>query len=281
MIEIFLGTAAVFSLLLVILGFRSFYQVEEGHSAVITNLGKLRADKLGEPFIAEPGLHIKLPWEKLHEFSIMERTISLREEMREVEFLARDGTQLRLTPQIRFQFQKERFPTYLFGMKRPASHLRELFRSLLSAEVAKFGPVDAPEGSYAEIRRNHGLLHAGLKQSFLARGLEEKYGIQFSAVEITEILPPADLAQALNSVQKTETENITLLSRFRAECSQRLAAAEHAVSIAALKAEAVESEISILGDAMRELQKQGTLDAYLQRRRHEVTAQSKTLYFKT
>lgn len=177
-------------------------------------------------------------------------------------------------------FQKDHFPAFLFGMQRPASHLREVFRSLLSAEVTKFGPVDAVEGSYAEIRRSPGLLHTRLKQNFLVRGLEQKYGIHLNAVENTEILPPADLAQVLNSVQKAETENVTLFSRFSAECAQRLAAAEHAVSIAALKAEAVELEISILGAAMRELQEQGALDAYLQRRRHEVTAQSKTFISK-
>lgn len=279
MVEIFLGSACIFGLLLMVLGWHTFYQVEEGHCAVVTRFGKLHSDQSGQPIIVKPGLHTKLPWEKLHTFSIMERSMALREKMREVELLARDGTLLRFSPQVRFQFQPQQCAVYLFGMQHPITHLREVFRSLLSTEVARFGSIDAPEGSYAEIRRDYAQLNERFKQKFLESRLEEKYGIKLYAIEISEILPPADLAQALNSVQKIEAENKALISRCDAECAQRLAVAKHAVSIATLKAEAAETEITILGNTMRELLKMGTLHAYLKRRRHEVTAQSKTLYF--
>ncbi len=278
--EIILGVSAAIGVALIVLFLKSVYRVEEGHAAAVTSFGRPRIDSQGKLEVTGPGLNSKKPWEKVHQFSIMERSLSIREEKREVEILTRDGTLLRMNPQIRFQFRKELFPAFIFGMRHPTSHIRELFRSLLSTQVSKFGQPDSEEGSYAEIRRNQSELHSQLKAKFVQSGLDQKYGVLFKAAEITEILPPADLAQALNSVQKIEAENTTLLNRFRADCEQRIAAAEHAVQIATLKGEAVETEIDILGRAVSEMQDNGVLEAYLQRRRDEVTSNSKTLYFK-
>lgn len=278
--EVILGAAAAIGFAVVVLLLKTVYRVEEGHAAAVTSFGRPRVDAQGKLEVTGPGLNSKKPWEKVHQFSVMERSLSIREEKREVEILTRDGTLLRLNPQIRFQFRKELFPAFIFGMRHPTSHIRELFRSLLSTQVSKFGSPESEEGSYAEIRRNQSTLHAQLKSHFNEQGLDRKYGVLFKAAEITEILPPADLAQALNSVQKIEAENTTLLNRFRAECEQRIAAAEHAVQIATLKGEAVKSEIDILGQAVAEMKDNGILEAYLQRRRDEVTSNSKTLYFK-
>lgn len=278
--EILLGILGASALVGAGLALRSFYRVEEGHAAVLTSFGRLRTDSSGKPWMAGPGLRGKLPWETVHEFSVMERMVSVREENREVETMARDGTLLRLDPQVRFRFRPDRFEQYVFGLARPSSHLRELFRSLISSEVAQFGEGNAEEGSYSELRRRHPELRTRIANRFAPREFSEKYGIDFVGFDITEILPPADLAQALNSVQKVEAENNTLLHRIRAECEQRIASAEHGVEIAALKAEAAEREIRILGETVAEMEREGQLSSYLQRRRDETAAHSKTLYLK-
>ena len=48
---------------------------EEGHAALVESFGKVRRGADGLPYIVPPGLHTKKPWEKVHEFSIMEKIL--------------------------------------------------------------------------------------------------------------------------------------------------------------------------------------------------------------
>jgi regulator of protease activity HflC (stomatin/prohibitin superfamily) len=272
-----LGIVTAAICLVVIAIIKSTARVEEGHAAVLTSFGKIKTKENGEPYVMSSGLHLKAPWEVIHEFSIMERVLSIREDEREVEILARDGTLVRLDPQVRFSFDPRRMENFVFGIKRPISHLRELFRGLLSVEIGKFGGENPEEGSFAEIRRQRHVLNAHIQRTFQT-DVGMKYGIQFRAVEIAEILPPAELAQALNSVQRVEAENNTMLNRVRAECEQQIASAEHSVHIEKLRAEAVETDIQVASEAIAQLHQTGVLDAYLKRRRDEATSLSKTLF---
>jgi regulator of protease activity HflC (stomatin/prohibitin superfamily) len=253
--------------------FRSFFRVEEGHCALVTAYGVVKGK------VYDSGLHFKLPWEKSHEFSVMERVLPVRENDREVEVLARDGTLLRLDPQIRLQFDPNHAVDFVFGLEKPISHIRELFRSLINNEIARFGTKDSEDGSYAEIRQNRQYLGSALARD-LAKGLKDKYGISFRSLDIAEVLPPADLAQALNSVQKIEAEYETLQKRIQAECEQKVAAAEHGVEIAALHASAQEQEITILGKALESLHNDGALDEYVTRRQDEAASLSRTLFLR-
>lgn len=276
----FYGTITAVAFFAIFALIRMFFRVEEGHAAIVTTFGKPLKNTKGQTAIIGAGVHTKLPWQKAHEFSVMERDIAIREESREVELLARDGTLLRMEPQIRFQFRPEIAENFVFGIKRPLSHLREVFRSLISSEIGRFGTGLTEEGSYSEIRKQRQFLHAAVQNDF-QRVIDAKYGIQFKAAEISEILPPAELAQALNSVQKVEAENRTLVARIQADCEQRIQAAKHGVYISEVKAEAVETEIEIIGAALSTLQGQDVLGDYLKRRRDEATSNSKTLYLKT
>lgn len=272
-----LGGISAMVCLLFLAIFKSVARIEEGHAAVLTSFGKIKRKADGEPNLMGAGFHWKVPWAVVHEFSVMERVLPIREDEREVEILARDGTLVRLDPQVRFNFDSRRMESFVFGMKRPLSHLRELFRGLLSVEIGKFGGENPEEGSFAEIRRQRHVLNANIQRVFQTDvGL--KYGIQFRAVEIAEILPPAELAQALNSVQRVEAENNTLLNRVRAECEQQIAAAEHSVYIEKMRADAVATDINVASEAIAQLHENGVLDAYLKRRRDEAASLSKTLY---
>ncbi len=265
--------------MLVIAVIRSFFRIEEGHVALLTTFGKPKTED-GKNKIYGAGLHIKLPWQRVHEFSIMEKIMNIREDGRELELLARDGTLLRMNPLIRFKFRESDAESFLFGLQSPLSHLRELFRSIMSNEVARFGDKTNEDGSYAEIRRNRNQLNE-MARTPLHDNFWKKYGVDFQSVDVTEILPPADLARALNSVQKVEAEYETLQKRVQAECEQKISFAHHAVEIAKTRAEALETEINIMGATVEDLKKDGTLNAYVKRRQDEAAAGSKTLYMKT
>lgn len=257
---------------------RSLFKVEEGHHALVSAFGAVRRAN-GRPVVLGAGLHARWPWEQVHEFSVMERVMDVREDSREVEVLARDGTLLRIDPRIRFAFLLESAETFVFGMRRPLMHLREYYRCLVGAEIARFGDENSQEGSYGALRRSRRAFHEGLR---LREGdAERRYGIGFRSADLVEILPPADLAEALNSVQKADAQNETLLRRVQAECDQRLVSAEHGLEISELHAEAAEKEIEVLGEAVRKLYENGSLSSYVQRRRDEAASASKTLYLRT
>jgi regulator of protease activity HflC (stomatin/prohibitin superfamily) len=209
----------------------------------------------------------------------MERVMEIREDSREVEVLARDGTLLRIDPRIRFAFQIDSAETFVFGVRRPLEHIRDYYRCIVGSEIARFGDQDSREGSYAAIRKSRSAFQEGLR---LRQGdAERRYGIGFRSADLVEILPPADLAEALNSVQKADAQNETLLRRVQAECEQRIVSAEHGLEIAQLHAEAIEKEIDILGEAVSTLKANGSLNSYIQRRRDEAASASKTLYLRT
>lgn len=278
--SIFFGIVTGLGVLMILALAKSICRIEEGHAGVLTSFGRIRQQSEGRVLLLDAGFHWKRPWEKLHEFSTMERVLSVREDDREVELLTRDGTLIRLDPQVRFSFNTEGIMAFVFGMKRPMSHLREVFRGLMSVEIGRFGSDNCEDGSFAEIRRQRKSLNASLEKKF-RDDLAEKYGVHFKAVEIAEILPPAELAQALNSVQKIEVENKTLLHRVSAECEQRISAAEHGVHIEKMRAQAVEKEIAITASALEQLQRKGVLGHYVKHRRDEATSLSKTLYLKS
>lgn len=271
-------TFSLFSMLAIAF-MRSFFRIEEGHKALLTTFGQLKTQN-GKTKIFSSGLHSKLPWQKVHEFSVMEKIMNIREDGRELELLARDGTLLRMTPLVRFKFRETDAESFIFGIQSPLSHLRELFRSIMSNEVARFGKKDNEDGSYAEIRRNRNRLNEMARTPRL-NDFWKKYGVDLQSVDVTEILPPADLARALNSVQKVEAEYETLLKRVQAECEQQVSFAHRSVEIAKTRAEALETEINVMGETVENLKRDGTLASYVKRRQDEAAAGSKTLYMKS
>ena len=104
--------------------------------------------------------------------------------------------------------------------------------------------------------------------------------MQFHAVDLTDILPPDELADALNAVMRARTEADFLYARAEAECSQRVIAATQGIAIATQRASAIEVEMTQLASFLRELHHHHTLSPYLERRRNEVLAESRTLYIK-
>ncbi len=257
----------------------SWFRVEEGHSAILTRFGAPRKNSNGEILIFSSGLHGKKPWDHVHVFSKMERTLKIGNEGRTLEVLARDGTLLRVNASVRFNFRDDAAEKFLFGVRDPMKHLDEIFRSILTEEIGKFGSEKSENGNYSELRRNRKKLDQSLNAR--ANDLRDRYGIEFKAIDIAEILPPSDLANALNGIQKIKAEFETLLKRVEAECERKVAAAQHGVAIAKTRAQATEKEIRVLGSAISELNNWGSLDAYMKRRQDEATFASRSVYVKT
>ncbi len=264
---------------------RCFFRVDQGHVGVLTTFGA--AKKVGRDLVQyPPGLHFKWPWQRVHCVAMMEQSLELSGEEGGRTAMADDGTILRFDSILRFHPVPAELEHFLFDLKSPHEHITGLFTCLLRNEIANFQPpkgdatVDASGGAYAHIRRHRAQLNQHIEE-FCRTDIGSRYGVKFSAVDLTDVLPPDELAEALNAVINAQTEAESLYSHAEAETQQRVVAAEAGVEVAKSRGVAVEREIATLGAFLEQLERDGTLGDYVARRRAEVISQSRTLYMRS
>ncbi|MDP3237848.1 MAG: SPFH domain-containing protein [Myxococcales bacterium] len=265
-------------------------RVPEGHLGVITRFGAAERDAGGTLTPRAPGLHLKWPWERVVLVSMMEQKIELAGEGA-IRTMAADGTALRLDAALRYQPNKTMLDQFLFGLQRPAEHVSTLFTCLLRNELANVqsSPTPSPHsqsvaealpqeaGSYALIRRERGLLSTRIADFCRAR-IGSEHGIDFNAVDLTDILPPDELRDALNAVMQARSSAEAHHYRAESECRQQVLEARQGVSIATARAQAAAQELRTLSQALAELEKKHVLGDYVRRRKAEVLAESRLLY---
>ncbi|WP_186645286.1 SPFH domain-containing protein [Fluviispira vulneris] len=262
------------------------FQVNEGSVAILTSFGRAllinKETKQLKTFL--PGLHFKWPWQREHKISIMEQMIDLSNNEGAPMAMVADGTLLRLDAKLRYSPLKTNLYEYLFTMENATEHIKSLFTCLLHNEIASFENKNSTfkksqEGSYAALRRDRQQLNQHIQEFFTLK-MGENYGIHFDGVDLTDILPPDELANALNGVINAQSEAQRSYAQTEGECEQRLIAAKKGIAIARAKAKAVEEEITTLAQILEELQNNGTLQQYLERRKVEVFSESKLSYIK-
>jgi regulator of protease activity HflC (stomatin/prohibitin superfamily) len=283
--------------------YKSSFRVEEGYLAVLTTFG--RAETIETPRSSNdgktklrtygPGMHWKAPWQRVVLVSMKEQTLDLNKEEGGGTAMAADGTILRLDSFVRYVPVNEVLYEFLFGLERPLEHITGLFTCLLRNEIANFRAAaaisndEAPlsmrfdfasqAGSYALIRRERKLLNDHI-QAFCKEKIDVRYGVRFNAVDLADILPPDELADALNAVIQAQSEAHAMLHRAEGECQQRILAAERGVSIARARSTAIEREIQKLASYLEELDRNDVLESYVARRRAETTSESRTMFLK-
>ncbi len=292
--------------------YRCSFRVEEGYLAVLVAFGKaeLKEGAKGSKRALKtygPGIHWKKPWERVVPVSMKEQTLDLNREEGGGSAMASDGTILRLDSFVRYVPVETELYEFIFGLERPLDHITGLFTCLLRNEIANFRGPQTPAlasdvatdgfaarneraltirfdfasqaGSYAIIRRERKLLNERI-ESFCRARIDDRYGVHFNAVDLADILPPDELADALNAVIQAHSEADAQLHRAEAECQQRVLSAERGLGIAGARSQAIEIEIRKLSSFLDELERKGVLQAYVARRRSEVTSESRTLFMK-
>ncbi len=258
----------------------SYFRVEEGQVAVVTRFGAARHGPDGQLWLAGPGLHFKWSFEEVRVVSLREQLLTLGGEAAEQVMLS-DGTVIRLQSMLRYAPRRDGIAKYLFGLHHRKEHVAGLFSSLLRNEIANVKAAKGEDlgGAFALVRRDRGLVNQRIAD-FARKELGDRYGIDFQAVDVTDIHPPDELADALNAVMSARAEADATRFRAESECAQKVLAAEQGVKIAAAKGAAVEQEIDELGKHLGSLQKAGVLEAYVARRKAEVLADARTLFVK-
>ena len=105
-----------------------------------------------------------------------------------------------------------------------------------------------------------------------------QYGVRFSAVDLVDISPPAELDEALNAAVHAQMNAETTYAHAEAAAERKIIASQRGVEVEELKALAVEDEIRTLTAQLEELEKDKTLELYVARRNAEVLSQSKHHY---
>ncbi|KAB8033166.1 SPFH domain-containing protein [Fluviispira multicolorata] len=293
--HMFIGLLMGFALYLLYITKKCRFQVNEGSIAVLTSFGNAlffnSSDRLLKTF--SPGLHFKWPWQKVHKVSVMEQMLELSDNEGSSQAMASDGTLLRLDAKLRYSPIKQDLYEYLFTMENPTEHIKSLFTCLLHNEIAGFENKTSTQNesttskemtqtqvsSYAAIRKERFLLNQHIYE-FCTQHIGERYGIRFDGIDITDILPPDELAQALNGVINAQSEAQRFYAQTEGECEQRLIAAKKGIAIARAKAKAVEEEINTMVQVLSELQKNRTLQMYVERRKTEVFSEARLSYIK-
>jgi len=279
---LFIGLLLGLSTYVLLAIYRSAFRVEEGHVGLVTSHGAVLRERDGKTLkIYRPGLHLKWPWQEVHHVALMEQIIELSGSDGARTAMAEDGTVLRFESILRYLPLEDMLYDYVFDLRSPREHITSLFTCLLRNEIANFRAEDTappgPGGSYALIRRERRKLNAQI-MAFCQLEIGVQYGVEFSAVDLIDILPPEELDDALNAAIQARNEANADYSRAEAEAQQRVIAARHGVEIATTKAAAVEREVLTLASRLAELDAAGTLDLYVARRNAEVLSQSKYHY---
>src|SRR5262245_11127279 len=256
------------------------YTVDQNERAVKTSLG--RAQRLpGRTTLDDPiaqtlregererysypqlrviqpgGPYFKWPWERVHKVSIATTTINMAHDPespsansngQRLDAVTKDQLNTGLTGQIRYRVSEQNMYAYLFGVKRPISHVMGYFVSILRERIANF---EAPEASEAE-RQNHpadATTVSGISINDLRKSLRDlndhmdrecrssaaRYGIALDASLITEIDPPPDVESALAAINTAHNHVSSEISLAHASADQKIVQSKRAVEIETLK----------------------------------------------
>lgn len=286
-----------------------FYTVDQNERAVKTIFGRAEripdqttlADPLADTLNAEEktryiypqvrvimpgGPYFKWPWEKIHKVSIATSTINMAHDPDDpganmsgqiLEAVTKDQLNTGLTGQIRYRISERNLYAYIFGIKKPISHVMGYFVSVLRERIANFeaphtAPLDGEHSSTItsadgisinDLRKNLRDLNEHMDNE--CRSSSARYGIVLDASLITGIDPPPEVESALAAINTAHNHVSSDISLARAAADQKIVQSKTAVEIESLKAEAEVEPLRKLADELTELKKSGpnVLPAYV------------------
>lgn len=284
----------------------ALYTVDQNERAVKTSFG--RAERVGDATTANSvlgetlsdehkqrynypqvrvippgGPYVKWPWEKIYKVSVATQTINMALDPEDpqanvggtiLEAVTKDQLNTGLTGQIRYRIAENNLYAYLFGVKRPISHVMGYFVSVLRERIASFEAPAAEATSGGETSIVYGVSINDLRKNL--RDLNEhmerecassaaRYGIVLDASLITGIDPPAEVESALAAINTAHNQVSSDISLAQASADQKIVQSKRAVEIETLNAQAEVEPLIALADQLKLLKQNGpaALPAYL------------------
>lgn len=298
------------------------YTVDQNERAVKTSFG--RADRIGDQMtlddpIAEHlradererynypqvrvippgGPYFKWPWEKVYKVSIATQTLSMAYDPENpsannggetLEAVTKDQLNTGLTGQIRYRVSERNLYAYLFGVKRPISHVMGFFVSVLRERIANF---EAPKTAVTEgdpvvssavigisindLRKNLRDINEHMDRECLSSAA--RYGMVLDASLITGIDPPPDVESALAAINTAHNQVSSDISLAQAGADQKIEQSKRAVEIETLKAQAEVEPLRQLTEQLADLKGHGSgaLDTYVRNVRLSLYSQAQQI----
>jgi regulator of protease activity HflC (stomatin/prohibitin superfamily) len=292
----------------------AFYTVDQNERAVKTVFG--RAERLGSTTTANTvlgddlteehkqrynypvvrviqpgGPYFKWPWERIYKVSIATQTINMAQDTEDptantggtiLEAVTKDQLNTGLTGQIRYRVGENNLYAYLFGVKRPISHVMGYFVSVLRERIASFEapniPLPGPENgssiaggdlnivtgvSINDLRKNLRDLNEHMERECASSSA--RYGILLDASLITGIDPPAEVESALAAINTAHNQVSSDISLASAQADQKIVQSRRAVEIETLNAQAEVEPLIALSEQIKILKGSGpgAMQAYL------------------
>jgi regulator of protease activity HflC (stomatin/prohibitin superfamily) len=298
----------------------AFYTVDQNERAVKTIFG--RAERVGRATTANSaigetlsdehkqrynypvvrviqpgGPYFKWPWERVYKVSIATQTINMAQDPEDpqanlggtvLEAVTKDQLNTGLTGQIRYRVAESNLYAYLFGVKRPISHVMGYFVSVLRERIASFEAPAAETAQASETSIVTGVSINDLRKNL--RDLNEhmerecassaaRYGIILDASLITGIDPPAEVESALAAINTAHNQVSSDISLAQAAADQKIVQSRRAVEIETLNAQAEVEPLKALAEQLQELRKSGpdALQAYLRNVRLRLYSHAQTI----
>jgi regulator of protease activity HflC (stomatin/prohibitin superfamily) len=293
----------------------AFYTVDQNERAIKTIFG--RAERVGSAMTADSplgdtlteehkqrynypqvrviqpgGPYFKWPWERIYKVSIATQTINMVQDPDDprvntsgtiLEAVTKDQLNTGLNGQIRYRIAESNLYAYLFGVKRPISHVMGYFVSVLRERIASFEAptADAARGaemsivtgvSINDLRKNLRDLNEHMERECMSSAA--RYGIMLDASLITGIDPPAEVESALAAINTAHNQVSSDISLAQAAADQKIVQSRRAVEIETLNAQAEVEPLTALANQLTALRKNGpeVLQAYLRNVRLQLFA---------
>lgn len=325
--DITLGCVAGFIAWFVIRYFvAGFYIIDQNQRAVVTTCG--RADRLGNAStldlpisdvlaedekeryaypqvrVVQPGFYWKWPWQQVHRVSIATATMNMAWDPDDpdankggtiLEAVTKDQLNIGLDGQIRYGVSEANLYAYLFGVKRPISHVMGYFVSVLRERIANF---ESPPVAYVpvagdvagdEAQVNYGVSINDLRKNL--RDLNEhmdrecqssaaRYGMVLDASLITGIDPPLEVESALAAINTAHNQVSSDISLAQAAADQKIVQSKRAVEIETLKAQAEIEPLERMATQLESLKQSGpgVLKAYVRNVRMSLFGRSERAF---
>jgi regulator of protease activity HflC (stomatin/prohibitin superfamily) len=218
------------------------------------------------------GPYFKWPWQKLYKVGMTIQTTDLTwdPEIKQssIEAVTKDNLTVSINGQIRWKPCERNLYAYLFGVAHPEIHVIGYFISVLRDRIATF-TGDTHESSVEgvsinDLRKNLSSINRYMEET--CRKTASRYGVELDAALITTIDPPADVDEALASINTTQNQVAAAISQSRADADQKLKVAEQAVQIAQNRAAAESAPLIELARTLTAIHASGgknALTAYL------------------
>ena len=289
------------------------FTVNQNERAVKTSFGRAQrvgqATTLGDPIseglsdeekaryiypqvrvIPPGGPYFKWPWEKVYKVTVATQTINMALDPESpqansdgtvLEAVTKDQLNTGLKGQIRYRASERNLYAYVFGVKRPITHVMGYFVSVLRERIANFEappaavptgtvPLSSPDAanvamgvSINDLRKNLRDINEHMDQE--CRTSAARYGIVLDASLITGIDPPPEVESALAAINTAYNQVSSDISLAQAGADQKIVQSKRAVEIETLRAQAEVQPLVAVADQLRELSKTGVgaLETYV------------------